>query len=1130
MAEGLLVSLDALLNTSDLSSLVGSQSVELNGIIASVQQLIDGPSEFANLQGLIEAVPLPPGLEGIGNLSAELSSFSVPTDFSGPLRHIMTPLSNLTGSISGGTTVQVAALFDLIREIIRLTTGRIFGGPSGMPDGEGLEIPELPDIEELRSFIAEANTMLDELGPRLDAARILELLAQGSTAFSKPLHRFPNIPLIDETMEALKTVTLWQAMNGDQLNAHLAKTVKMAAKLIAMPRNRVAVPYLEAAQIVIAGPETLDTASSNLVQLFNGLRPKILEGNAKPNLSELRQVEAIAQQLNQLANAMDLETSLLAHSGNLSRELTRALLQVVRALQPAYDMTPIAERVQGLIDGLPPAPSNLFEDVIARINEFDLAAISGVLRDVRDAVQSAVDEINGVKETVRAELEAVLAPVATGLDNALNVVGFNEITNALQDLPTDIENFVNNDVMPVVEPVRQGIESAIDTVSSAATTFNPQVLIAPISDAVNQVVELLDSPDVRAVFAELDQVLSNVIETLEKFDLAAAADESIAIMQEIEDKVSGIDPSLIPDSLKPTIEQAVRVVTDIDFTGDVAEPVVAAIVTALEEGPEMILGELEEGFDELRARLQQFRPSQVIGDQLDQPFQELVNTLNQFKPSDLLNELQDTLNSLASRINVLDVDGVVDPLIEVHQSVSSQVQALQPSVLLQPIEDAISEAVEEVYEVTRVDTIFDGVNDILELVQSWTGLLADMRDLLARAAELFNQPGDATAQVEAIVEAAIAKLDAVELGRLEAAFEAASAAVQQIERDAITGELARALQNAAQRGPQVFQAQGIEQIRLLVNAFPLEALRAHQAVPARARLATALESISNDIQRLQVAANPWQEISVQLADTAGSLQEALLDYYNVMRLNGGGVLAQFRNPPQTNEALKDTVRSALTDGLSSPLTTVVMGLQAFSPYIELLAQGISDILEAAHAKIDAIVGEEGLGGALGAAEEAAQLLRDIDLDPITDPLDDVYGRIRTAVDQLDPEPLRATLQVAQDAIGGLLQLSTLIDQAQIDTLDQTYASTVATIGSLAPSELISSTLDPVYEDLLADFLPVLDLPARLRELSETAGRKLSEDAMRELARIEVAFDEMLRAIPLSTGTRSVEASVSVGVG
>ena len=1127
---GLLDSLDSLLGSADLGSLVDGQGTELGGIISSVQGLIDGPTEFTSLEGIIDAVPLPPGLEGIGNLSTSLSGFSTPTDFSGPLGQILTPLTSLSGTLTGGSAAQFTSLVDMVREIIRLVSGRVFGGPSGMPDGDGIQIPELPDVDELRDAIAQARSIVQDLGPSIDAARLLEFLQIAANGFATPLIRFPNLPVIDETMEAMQTVAHWQSLTPDQLNANLARTLEMAAELISTPRTRVAAPVLDAAGQVTNGLATLSMAQTTLTEVFTSVRPKILTATAHPRFSELRRIETTTETLEKLANALHPQLSPLAQVRGLDEALTRSLLVVTRALQPAYDITPIADKVQELLGNLPETTPDLFTDVTTAIDEFDLSVLTDALQTVRDAVQSAVDEVDGVKETVSTELESLLSPVETALDSALTSAGFTEIQNALESLPGEIEDFVNNEVLPAIEPVREGIETAVDAVAGAATSFDPETLIAPIRDAVEEVAGLLNSDAVRSAFAEVDNLLENVIQTLENLDLSAAADESISLIGDIEVKVEGIDPSSIPDAAKPVIEQAVKVVTDINFSAEVSDPVATVVQIALVEGPGVVLEAMEEGVDELRNRLTQFKPSNVIGEQLDAPFTQLIETLREFKPSDLLNQLQDTLNGMADRLSVLDVGAVVDPLADVHSAVVSQVEALRPSVLLQPVNDAIDDAIDKVYEATQVDTLFDGINDAMEYIQSWTGLLEDTRDLLRDGANLFSEPGDASAAVNELVEEAVAKLDQVDLTRLQAAFASAGEAVHSIERDVIAGDLARALQQAGQQGLPVLNASAAQQVITLIRAFPLDTLLTHQPIPVRRRLIEALERLNRVADIFEAARQPWSDISTELNNAAADLQEKLLDYYKVQQLNGGGVFAQFRDPPTTVDQLKQTVREALQDNLHAPLTTIIAVFQALSPYIQLLAQGVSDIIDALHTKVDSIVGDEGVGGTVNAVEEAANLLRDIDLAPITDPLDNLYGRIETAVNALSPEPLRAVLETARDAIGDLLSLSTIIDQTTIDTLDGAYNTAVEAIGALAPSEIIASTLDPVYEDLLADFLPVLDLPARLRELLEAAGRTLGDDVVIELARVEVAFDDMLRAIPVATGASGAQASASLSVG
>ncbi len=1132
---GLLDSLDTLLGSADLDVQVSVQAGDLGAVQGAVQALIDGPQSVLDLEGAIGALPTPPGLDGLGELATRLGGLEVPSvdspggDLAGPLAPILTPLTGLSATLEVSGTVQITAAFDLVRELLRLTTGRVFGGASGMPEGDAAASFELPDVEELRASLAQATGIVDGLGPRLDAARVLELLRQTAGGFERPLLRFPPIPLLDEIMESLATLATWQSLTPEQLSAQLAGTVGMAAELLDTPRQRVALPVLAAAGTVAAADATLSRAESELAEVFARLRPKVLAGSGKPSATELRRVEAQAAALAALAAACDPKTSPLAAVDRLPKELTRTLLGALRALQPAFDVAPIAVRVQGWIADLPAADADTFAELITAIDDFDLSALTDPMTAVRTAVEDAVAEVEGARDQVRVALEDLLRPVADALDAALAAAGFDAIRQALEDLPAAIQSFVSDDIQPNLESVRQGIGDAVDAVSGAADSFDPEALIAPIKDAVEEAADLLGTDEVASAFAEVEQALADAIGALESFDLAPAADESIALIGDIEATISGIDPASIPEAAQPLLCQAVEVVTDVDFTAEVAGPIEDGIEQAVSAGPGVVLGALEESMDEVRGRLEAFNPSRVIGDALDAPFEQLLATLREFQPSDLLGRLQEALDGVASRLGVLDVGVVVDPLVGLHGEIRGQVEALRPSNLLRPVEEAIAAAVEQVFAASGIDSVFDGLAEVLELVASWTGLLTDARDLLRRAADLVSEPGDATAAVAAMADDALDRLDSVDLGRLELSFQAAGAAFARNERNALAGELAGALQAAGEAGPSALGSAATQRLGALIEAFPLAELRAHGTAGSRRRLIAALESLAASSARLTAADAPWDTLGPRLVEAAGSLQEDLLDYHNVMHLQCGGICAQLTTPPASIAELKATVGAALVDGLTQPVTTVLLAFGAFAPYLELLARGLSDILDAFQRQVDAIAGAGGVGGTVEALEEAADLLREIDLAPITAPLDALFGRVESALDAIDPEPLRAALEAARDAVAGLIQLSTLIDPADTEALDAAYAGALEKIAGLAPGALVAEVLDPVYADLLGDILPVLELPGRLRLMVEAAGRGLGEEAVRELARIEAAFDQMLGAIPCGPGGFSISGSVDVNV-
>ncbi len=1129
---GLLDQLESLLGSSGLNAKISVQVDGLNGVTGAVQKLIAGPQSFANLKTAIGNAPVPPGLDGLASMGQRLGSLSVPTDLSGPIAPLLTPLAGLVAEVAGGGAAQAMAAFDLVRETIHAATGQDLGGPSGMPDEGGFRMPDMPAIDQFRGHLASASHALDLVGPKVDAAALLELLKAASSGFRKAELMLPHIPVIDDIMEPLGTVAAWQTMSGQEIGANFARTLERTAELIAAPRRDVAAPVIDAAASIAAGKNDLAALLVDLTPVCASVRDKILTGRGQATTLEVLAIERAADLAGRLAQATHPATSPLIDCDLVDERITRSLLAVIRALEPAYTLSSIALSLRAKIAGIAPPPEGALDTIVKAITDFDISVLTDPLKTVTGKVRQAVDEVNAAKESVRKALEDALSPVEKALDDALQAAGFDQIREALESLPAQVQKFVDDEIKPNLEPIQADVSNAVDTVTAAAAKFKPADLLAPIQSAVNDAAALLNNDTVRGTFAELQQTLDAAIAAISQIDLGGAGDESVKLIGGIEVKVSAIDPSMIPDAAKPALKQAVKAVTDIDFTGEVGKPVLTKLEGAIEQGPVALLGAIEESMDALRSRLDAFRPSQVVGVALDKPFQDLTDALDKFKPSDLLAELQKSLDELAGKLKVLDVGAVVDPLVELHTSIKAKVDALKPSKLLEPVDQAIQSAIEKVYEASGVDTVFKGIHDVLNLVQSWTGLLADARDLLNRAGAMLEQPGDASASVAQMVDGAVAKLDAVDIGRLQAGFAAAAAAVRSIDRDTVARDLALAFQNAGQSGPALLASAEIESLKRLARAFPLAEMCAQRETPSRERLEAAVRKWQSGADALDASRQPWSQVAPRLNEAAGAIQERLLDYYRVSQLEAATVFADFLNPPQTAAALKECVRAELSSALTDPLTTVMLGLQALAPYVRFMAQGIASVLGAFHDKIDALTGSDGIGGTVNAIEDAVNLLKGIDLKPLTGPLDEIYGRIGTVLDSLDPTPLRTTLEAARDAVANLLSIATLIKQGDIDKLNQAYTDAVGGIGALAPSAIISQTLDPVYERILADFLPVLDLPKQLREKVDAAGKSLRDEAVVELARVEEAFDHMLKSIPLDGGGGgvgvSVTASASIG--
>ncbi len=1128
--SGLLGAIDGLTVSADLSTTLQPQANALGSVSGAVDGLAQGPQALLNMEASIGAMPVAPALNGLGNLAPSLSTTltAIPSDFSATLSGLTNPLLTLKGTLSASPAGRLMCMLEVLRETIKLAGGKDFGGPLGMPDGTGFRLQDMVDLAEIETAIADADAAVDGLGPVLDAARVLRFLQEIASKFDRVLVRFPPIPVVQDLTEALGTVARWQTLSGTDLTAHLAETISTAARVIDLPHDRVVRDTVAAADQVAAGPTMLGEVNADLAALFADLRGLVEAGAARPAEAQLARLEAAVARVETLAHAMDPDRSPLGHSEDLVCNLLEARLLTLRTLQPQCGPLPFGASLQAWLDGLPAAQLNVFADIVQEINDFDLSALTDPLETIQQAAQDAVDAFNDAREAVRDQLTALLQPVANGLDSAIDAAQLDGIQAALDALPAQIQQFVDDEIVANLDAVRTGISAAVGQISTLADDFDPDSLAAPIRDAIQQVGGLVNNPDVQGTFQEVENALNETIQAIGSFDLAPAADESIDLIAGIDTELSKIDPNDIPDAVKPLIEQGVAVVADINFSAEVSAPLEAGIQQAVEAGPNVVLRAIEEGMDQARVRIEGFRPSVIIADTLDQPFEAALGKLEVVSPDALFGRIETALEGVQSRVQILDVGAVVDPLVEVHGRLTTEIGRLRPSNLLKPVDDAIAAAIDKIYEVSGLDTAFDGINGVLEEINRYAGLIASVRDLLAKVAGMLAAPGDAGAQLDAVVDDAVAALDAVDLGGLAEAFARASQAVQRNERDSIAGTIARSYRAAGRTGAGLGSHAEVARLNRLVAVFPLQAARGLRPGRARQRLIAGLHRLGAAAGTLPASTGPWATLGPALEEKAGSIQVDLKDYYLIGRVEDQSVLEGFATPPATTDALKAEVRAALNDGVGPPVRMVLATFSAIAPHAQVVVQGLSDILGAVHTKVDSITGADGVGGTVQDVETVVNLLREVDLSPVTDPLDALFGRIEGAVNAISPAALRTPLEAARDAIAGLIDLSLLIDPADRAMLDAAYGTVVAKLRALSPSKTIGEPLDAEYEELLATILPILDLPGRLRMQLLEAGLNLSGEITVELARVETAFDEMLRAIPVRTGV-SVSASASVSV-
>lgn len=1121
--------LGSLLQTADLGSLVSTQVEGMNGVQGSVGSLLSGPAELGELEGIIQAPPVIPGLDGLSAIGPQLTSItgSISTDLLGPIAPILGPLQGLTGGALGtGGSARIQAVLDFFREVLQLALGRTFQGASGMPfstafwgrDGmpEG-SLSELFDIQQIRAQLAQAEARLDVLGERLDPAALVGWMQQGSQAFIRGKWRWPRIPLVEDVLEALATIENWKVLNPQQMTADIATSLVRIATLIDTPRTQVAEPVLQACRALNEGEGLLREASVTLVPVFNRLRVKVLESGAQPSPLELTTLEQQASRLEAFLQKVRLDEGPFENVQSLALRLERQMLRVVRTLHPPNSVGPMVDRLREFTQLIPDPGAHPLTDLVRTVQDFDISDVTGPLNEIKAAVESAVTAIEDAKAEVRDALMAVLEPVDQALQTAFEAIGLNDIIEALEQLPVTINGFVEGELEPRIAVVRGAISDGIGFVTATAEQFDPRALLAPIENTLRQAAEKLHETEVAAAFQEIDAALTAAVSALENFDLTAAANESIATMAEIEATLRGIDPALIPDEAKPVLQQAVDAITGVDFTGEVATPIIETVRTALREGPTQALADIDEQMQEVKRRIEAFKPSVIVGDVLEEPYETMLGALRQFEPSQLLERVESALAGLRSAIHIADVSGVLQPLIEGHATLLTELERLRPSNLLEPVEEAIEEAVREVFRVTRLDDVFDGINDVLQVVQDWVGLIHDVRGMLTRLAGQLNASGDVQGVLTGIVDQGVSKIGDVDLLALTPAFERTALAVSRVDRDRLAGELSQALTLASESAPRALASGAAANLRRMIREFPFDALRQQRSVPSRERLLAVLDRWRVIADGLDGARTAWQAGALRLSVTAGSLHQDLLRYHRLTRLGAGSLFDEFASVPANIDALRATVRAALEEGLRPPVVLVVALFQRVAPHVGSLALGLAEVAAAIHQKLDSIVGDDGIGGVVAGVENIAGQLRDLDFTPITGPLDTVWGRIEGTVQGLNPQHLAEALGAASAAVQNLLRVSNLVSAEDVAALDQAWQGVLQGLEESSPRIVVSRTLDPLYEALLTEIVPVLELPGRLQHLIELASTNVGDEVLAELGRVETAFDRMLQAVPLRPG-------------
>ncbi|MFC0533301.1 hypothetical protein [Phytohabitans kaempferiae] len=357
------------------------------------------------------------------------------------------------------------------------------------------------------------------------------------------------------------------------------------------------------------------------------------------------------------------------------------------------------------LDLLPPIPSvrldALTRDLATEIGRVrglvaaagDAAILAGVGRFSAQAhafVEGSLGGIPALLDAVEARAAEVLSHLPTRVFRAqlvqavddlvdrIDGLGIDAVPRAVEGAVADLRAVVEGDV---VGRVQAAVGSVIGEVQEAVETLEGLLgeVTTRLDTAVGEVTPVLAR--VQAALTGFQGEIDEVVRLRAEIDLTGAAQRSVDAVTELTDAVTELlGGGLVPDALRPVLEQAAGALEGLDLSGMIAAPAAEAVAELQVELPE----EVAELLTDVAALLRDAIPTALVAE-LDAPVLQVSQALAEFDPTALLTGLSGTIDEAARTVESLDPRPYVAPAEEIFREVLSQLDRLDPTRLLAPV-------------------------------------------------------------------------------------------------------------------------------------------------------------------------------------------------------------------------------------------------------------------------------------------------------------------------------------------------------------------------------------------------------------------------------------------------------------
>ncbi|MFT5899116.1 MAG: hypothetical protein ACI97K_001766 [Glaciecola sp.] len=1110
------------------------------GLSLELNAKLDVSGPLLNLEGNIAVSLSDLDAVNIPDFSADFSTASDNNDeidislIAQGVRQVLTNLNPIIGNLSGPIDIQsISKVVELAEQLNQVDI------PNSL---EQLKAEFEQGVVGNENFLATLGKFSDILEGNLSiqsAKSFIESLIEISPGTFGPGDLDINKFNAKELLPALESVvslignlmSIWHSLEeGEKLakvvqaqldHERINAAINLVEKQIGAQTSSPLVAFLQ--QLDVSDDAQVAVAKrtiSNVNNAVNGLHDAIAEGMAFG--------EATLIQLNPSGLKLSIQNSAAELGAIDTGQFEDFIEQIATHLQPLF-LVDFNQAPVNTLDQWLTLLEGKTTELADGIGTYDIAALMSPINQGLEAILALPTALNDALQTLKLELQQSL----NGIREAVESVPVDTLVDTIQKVLAPISTALEF-ISQLISNIQAVLETALATLQSALDSA--EIAVDAIKVELEQVFQTvktyIDSLALDQIIGEIAQQIQTFADALGTADMTPYFDQVTDVINTTTGVVDKVPFNLLPDSMEQEVVDLVKPIKEVnldDLRDDIKDLLQIGEDGKFELRPvlDAALSAIQAKYDEVLEVVEQGNP-QAFAEEINLQLATVQTKISELTPTVALEPIQEAIDSVKDVLSGFDLNQTLAPLNEGFDDIIDKVDEFKPSVLLEDLENSLTEARQSLFGSLRLDEWND---EILSLRQQAIDLLepidpSQLEPLLQTAVDEIKQKA-ADLPTKELAYAVGSFINGV-LGGQAGQSRASSFAIilEWMESKQGTSQLV-ALANQAsvnidaahQAASQISPTQIIVRLQPQLNtisaaltglpdgAVKNDLVRCASQLSVETRLAPFSSLQQRYLQALQQASSDFTELAneglseVDLAVTKLQLIFQPLAFAKTFFVNILSLLGISGLEKGIQKFIEDVFAVATPKRLASIVTPIVT---AFKDRVTEFIDGFLDPI-------------------LNGIAEVQALEEQISLTSLIVELDAIHTTTRDQISQLHPNV------ILEDGVNAFTQAQTDVlafdPLAPITTaIDLLKTSSTRVLGKLDAEQILETPIE-VFGKVLAS-LQMIDLQNLLKPILDVLD-SLSQKVSQGLDDTTDSFERLQDALPDQVGNTSISVSVSV---